>query len=96
MGKKRRIFPIYTSRGDLGAYLMYPYLYNLQGEWIGWVTMNREVYSVLGTYIGWLSDDPRILRNRADDFSKPRMDPPKPPQRIRVPATVPLPPEWAG
>lgn len=91
MASKQRLIPIYTSRGDLGAYLSYPYLYNRQGEWIGWVTRQREVYSVLGNYVGWLTDDPRILRKRTYDFSKPRLDPPPPQPRIQVPATVPLP-----
>ena len=92
MGQRKRLFPIYTSRGDVGAYLVYPYLYNRQGEWVGWVTEDREVYSILGTYVGWLSDDPRILRKRSDDFTKPRIKPPNPPKKIRVPASVPLPP----
>ncbi len=92
MAGKRKLIPIYTSSGDLGAYLAYPYIYNPQGEWIGWVTPEREVYSILGHYVGWLSDDPRILRKRSYDFSKPRRTPPPPPPRIRVPATVPLPP----
>lgn len=90
-----RLIPIYTTRGDLGAYLVYPYLHNPQGEWIGWVTPERDVYSVLGSYVGWLSKDARILRHRSYDYSKPDLQPPRPPQRIRVPATVPLPPMMA-
>ncbi len=92
MASKKSLIPIYTSRGDLGAYLAYPYLYNRQGEWIGWVTDQREVYSVLGNYVGWLTNDPRILRRRVYDFSKPKLDPPQPQTRIRVPAMVPLAP----
>lgn len=92
MASNRQIIPIYTTRGDLGAYLVYPYLYNRTGEWIGWVTKTREVYSVLGHYVGWLSDDPRILRKRAHDFSNPRVVPPETPARIRVPVSAPLPP----
>jgi len=75
--------------------LCYPYIYNQVGEWTGWVTPNREVYSVLGHYIGWLNDDPRILRKRSYDFSKPRITPPHPQSRIRLPATTPLPPMMA-
>ncbi len=92
MTQRPRLIPIYTTPGDLGAFLVYPYLYNPIGEWIGWVTHQREVYSVLGNYVGWLTDDPRILRKRSYDFSKPRVAPPKPRRRIQVPATVPLPP----
>ena len=87
-----KLIPIYTTSGDLGAYLCYPYLYNQIGEWIGYVTQNRDVYSVLGHYVGMLSNDPRILRKRSYDFSMPRQTPPPPQPRIRVPATVPLAP----
>ena len=91
----KKLIPIYTTSGDLGAYLIYPYLYNPQGEWIGYVKPNREVYSVLGHYVGTLSNDPRILRKRSYDFSKPRQEPPPPQARITVPATVPLAPMMA-
>jgi hypothetical protein len=89
---QRRLIPIYTTSGDVGAYLVYPHIFNAAGEWIGWVTPEREVYSVLGNYVGWLSNDPRILRKRSYDFSKPRRTPPPPQPRIRVPASTPLPP----
>jgi len=92
MKTMKKIIPIYTSRGDLGGFLVYPYIFNQQGEWVGWVTSQREVYSVLGNYVGWLSKDPRILRKRSYDFSKPRLQPPHPPKRLRPPATVPLAP----
>jgi hypothetical protein len=86
-----RIIPIYTSRGDVGAYLIFPYLFNVQGEWVGWVTQEREVYSVLGYYVGKLSNDPRILRHESDD-DKPKRTPPPRPDKIKAPPTVPLPP----
>ncbi len=95
MAVSQRTIPIYTTRGDLGAYLVYPSLFNPQGEWIGWVTPEREVYSVLGHYVGWLSNDPRILRHRTYDYSKPRLQPPAPPPRIPVPPSIPLPPMMA-
>jgi hypothetical protein len=95
MAKKARIIPIYTTQGDLGAYLVYPFIYNPQGEWVGWVTPQRDVYSVLGIYIGELTNDPRILRRRSFDFSKSRKEPPQPQQRIIVPVSVPLAPMMA-
>jgi len=95
MARTLRVIPIYTTPGDVGAFLKYPYLYNPQGEWIGWVTPNRDVYSVAGNYVGWLSDDPRILRTRNYDYSKPGKEPPSHPGRIRVPASVPLAPLMA-
>jgi len=51
---QRRIIPIYTSRGEAEAFLVFPYIFNRTGEWIGWVTPKREVYSVLGYYVGAL------------------------------------------
>jgi len=95
MAKTHRVIPVYTTPGDVGAFLYYPYLYNPQGEWIGWVTSNRDVYSVGGNYVGWINDDPRILRTRNYNYSKPRKEPPDPPGRIRIPASVPLAPMMA-
>lgn len=88
----QRIIPIYTSKGDVEAFLSYPHIYNRGGDWIGWVTPKREVYSVLGYYVGYLTDDPRILRKRATSTLKPRLTPPAQPARLRVPASVPLAP----
>jgi hypothetical protein len=89
---QRRIIPIYTSRGEAEAFLVFPYLFNRSGEWIGWVTPKREVYSVLGYYVGDLSDDTRIIRKRSDDDLKPRLTVPKHPGKIVTPASVPLAP----
>ena len=91
MPESRTLIPIYTTRGDLGAYLLYPYLYNAQGEWIGWVEPDRRVFSVHGHYVGWLSEDPRILRRRAEGYEEPRRRPPSVPQPIKPPARIPLP-----
>ena len=71
---------------------MFPYLFNRNGDWIGWLTPKREVYSVLGYYVGTLTDDARIVRKRADDENKPRLKPPQHPGKIATPATVPLAP----
>jgi hypothetical protein len=89
---QRALIPIYTSRGDIDAFLVYPYIFNRSGDWIGWVNARREVYSVLGYYVGYLSDDPRILRKRATTTLKPRLTPPPQPEPIRIPATLPLAP----
>jgi hypothetical protein len=89
---RRALIPIYNSKGDVEAFLVYPYLHNRSGEWIGWVTPTRQVYSVLGYYVGYLSDEPRILRKRATSTLKPQLCPPAAPRRIFPPATVPLAP----
>ncbi len=92
MGRNNRAVPVYTTSGTLGALMKYPYLYNPQGEWIGWVTSNRQVYSVHGHYVGWLSKDPRVLRKRIIDHSQPARKPPLRPPSLRPPVTIPLPP----
>lgn len=85
------LIPIYTSRGDLEAFLVYPYIYNRQGEWIGWISPERQIYSVHGHYVGWLGAGPRILRKLADGFGKQRDDIVPPLQRIITPpAQAPL------
>lgn len=84
--------PIYTTRGDWVALMLFPYVYNTVGEWIGWVTPQREVYNIQGIYVGWLTKDPRILAKRIHEGERPRKVSPPPPRRIRPPATVPLPP----
>ncbi len=89
---RRSVIPIYTSRGDAEAFLVYPYFYNRQGEWIGWVTPDRQVYSVLGIYVGDLTAEPRIIRKRITATLKPRKIPPSPPPRLNIPATIPLAP----
>lgn len=88
----RKLVPIYTTKGDAEAFLSYPYIFNRIGDWIGWVKPNREVYSVLGYFVGYLTDDPRILRKRATNSFRPRLEPPPPPERVYPPATIPLPP----
>ena len=94
--KPGRPIPIYTTKGDYEAFMKYPMIFNLSGEWIGFVTANREVYDVRGTYVGWLSDDPRILRKRSYNFDKPKLTPPPQPNgRAPVPARAPLPPMMA-
>jgi len=89
---QHRIIPIYSSRGEAEAFLAFPYLFNRSGEWIGWVTPQREVYSVMGQYVGNLTNDPRIVRQRSDNSVKPRLKVTPPPQRLITPATVPLAP----
>ena len=95
MAESQKPIPIYTTSGDTGGYLIYPYVYNQIGDWIGWVTADKQVYSVYGRYVGWVNKDNRILRRRADDFQRPDRTPPPVPPRFLPPATVPLPPMMA-
>jgi hypothetical protein len=89
------LIPIYTTKGDAEAFLLYPYLFNRSGEWIGFVTAKREVYSVLGEFVGTLTNDPRIVSKRTTSTLRPRLKPPPRPQKVYPPATIPLPPMMA-
>jgi hypothetical protein len=62
------------------------------GEWIGWITPDRQVYDVDGIYVGFLTDEQRILRRRTLNGPLPRRISPRPQNKIRPPATIPLPP----
>jgi hypothetical protein len=90
--QKKLIF-IYNSRGEIGALLAFPYIYNLVGEWIGWVTPERQVYSVHGHFVGTLTKDPRIVRKREMATTIHRRKPPPKPPVIRPPARLPLAPQ---
>jgi hypothetical protein len=89
---QKRIIPIYSSKGEAEAFLVFPYLFNRSGEWIGWITPKREIYSVMGHYVGNLTNDARIIRKRSEDELKPRLKPPPSPGKIITPVTVPLAP----
>ena len=93
--QSKKAIPIYTTPGDWSALLVFPYIFNPIGEWIGFITSNREVFDVDGVYVGWLTDEPRVLRKRIIEGELPRRAVPDPPKRVRPPATVPLPPMMA-
>lgn len=95
MSDTQKLIPIYNSKGEAAAFLLYPHLYDTQGEWIGWVTSERNVYSIYGHFVGILSNEPRILRQREWAYSQARVKPPEPPPPIRPPAWVPLAPLMA-
>jgi hypothetical protein len=90
---RSKLIPIYTSHGDLGGFLLYPYIYSTLGEWIGWVTSEKQVYSVHGHFVGVFSPGPRILRRRESANANHFLQPPAPPPPIRPPTRVPLAPQ---
>jgi hypothetical protein len=92
MDTNNRPIPIYTTSGDPEAFLVFPHIFNQSGDWIGWITSDRQVYSVYGKYVGWIADGPRIFRKRVYDYTIPDRQPPTPPKRLSVPSTVPLAP----
>jgi hypothetical protein len=87
------LVPIFTTVGDVGAFLAYPFIFSCEGDWIGWVSSDRIVYSTHGNYVGWLAEGPRILRKQEDSYSKPKLDI-IPPFTLKIcpPALSPLPP----
>jgi len=89
---QKRIIPIYASNGEAEAFLVFPYLFNRSGEWIGFVTPQREVYSVMGVFVGTLTNDPRITRKRSEVESGAHVKPPQKPGKIASPSSVPLAP----
>jgi len=89
------LIPIYTTNGDAEAFLLYPYLFNRNGDWIGFITQQKEVYSVLGNYVGSLTSEPRIVNKRTTSTLRPRLKPPPRPQKVYPPAIIPLPPMMA-
>jgi hypothetical protein len=95
MANQKSIIPIYTTKGDAEAFLVYPYIYNRVGDWIGWITPEREIYSVIGHYVGYLGNGPRILRKRAIEVASVDKLPPVKPPKVYPPATVPLAPLMA-
>jgi hypothetical protein len=56
------------------------------------MTASRDVYSVLGSFVGTLTDDPRVVRRRSDDETRPRANPPASPGKINTPPSIPLAP----
>ncbi len=92
MTDEKKIIPLYNSKGDAEVFLVFPYLFNHLGEWVGWVTSNKDVYSVRGSYVGTISKDKRILCKRYTEARKPNLIPPSPPHRVMPPAIIPLAP----
>jgi hypothetical protein len=83
--------PIYRSDGEWVAVFSQGYIFNTEGEWIGFA-IGREVFGTDGIYLGFLSDDKRLLRKRSLDVDPPRRSAPPMPERINIPAHMPLAP----
>jgi hypothetical protein len=87
------LVPIFTTLGDVGAFLAYPYIFSCEGDWIGWISSDRIIYSTHGNYVGWLAEGPRILRKLADGYDRTKIDIIQPfTLKIHPPAISPLPP----
>jgi hypothetical protein len=72
------------------------FLYNPRGEWVGYINRSGQVFSVMDKYVGWLSKDFRVLRKKAQDQTVPASPrPARPPLKVRLPNSAPLPPLMA-
>ena len=88
--------PIYTTRGEHTAFYENGYIFNVIGEWIGFVDVTTAtVFAIDGEYVGYMIRDGRILRKRALEELVERREPPPRPPRPALPATVPLPPMFS-
>lgn len=86
-------YPLYTSSGRWAGLLVDRYLYDTEGNWMGWVENDGAVYSVRGEYVGQLNRDMRVLRRRVVPDSQPRKSLPAPPLlRIETLTSAPLAP----
>jgi hypothetical protein len=92
MLETQKPLPIYTSNGEAGAIFVKPYIFNLAGEWIGWVDADNNVLSVHGHFVGKLSADRRIVRKREWGYGRERKTPPPAPPAIRPPTHFPFAP----
>ncbi len=92
---EKQMIPIYSTPGDFSAMMIYPYLFNPQGEWIGWVADDRSVFDVDGYYVGELINGPRIVKKRNYDKVADRRPQPCAPIGVKPPAVIPLAPLMA-
>lgn len=86
-------FFIFDTRGDVHAVLLGEFLYDMRGEYIGYVRGETyDVYTGSGEWVGNIWPDGRIVRKR--NYQRQPLDTarPTPPSKIRISARIPLPP----
>ena len=83
---------IRNTGGEWVATYYEGHLWDLRGDWIGWVEDNGDVYKSDGEWVGHLIDDNRIIRRRTDRRHTLREDIPEPPPKPDFPARAPLAP----
>lgn len=86
-------FFIFDSSGEVHAVKLGYFLYDMRGEYIGYVIRDDyDVYTASGEWIGNIFPDGRIVRKR-NTARKPLMTNKPPTQpKIRITARIPLPP----
>ncbi len=85
-------FFIFDSRGEVHAVKLGGYLYDMRGDYIGYVRGEfHDVYTASGEWIGNIYTDGRIVRKRTADRRPLDLNRPSPQPKIRITARVPLP-----
>lgn len=84
---------IRNTAGDWIAVEQDGHIWDLRGEWIGWIEGDQDVYKVDGEWVGQLHKDGRIIRKRTDRRRDLNVAParPEPPE---IPVRAPLPPAF--
>ncbi len=89
-------FFIFDTRGDAHGVKIGDYLYDMRGEYMGFVRgESYDVYTSYGEWIGYLVPDGRIVRKRNYDRPPLLQDKPALQPKIRITARMPLPPMTA-
>jgi hypothetical protein len=86
-------FFIFDTRGDAHGVKIGDYLYDMRGEYIGYVKgEDYEVFTSYGEWIGYLIADGRVVRKRNADRRPLEASKPDKQPKIRLTARMPLPP----
>ncbi len=87
-----KTFFIFDTRGDVHGVLIGQYLYDMRGEYMGYVRgEDYNVFTGSGEWVGNIWPDGRIVRKR--NFQRPPLETDKPAAqpKIRITARIPLP-----
>jgi hypothetical protein len=86
-------FFIFDTRGDVHGVLIGQYLYDMRGEYMGYVRgEDYNVYTTSGEWVGNIWPDGRIVRKRNYQRLPLETDRPATQPKIRITARIPLPP----
>jgi len=85
---------IWDTYGDWHATLVEGHLWDLTGNWIGWVENGTDVYKADGEWIGALTRDFRIVQKRSARRRPLHEHIPAKPPRPELPARATLPPSF--
>ena len=78
---------IYRSNGDYFGFILNGYLFDTDGEYLGWVEDDDSVWRKDGEYFGWLTGENYILHNpkQIKPLARTPKIPPMPPDPPMAP-----------